>query len=60
MVWLSGQESWGHRDDWRRFPGELGEVSEVLRGCGAQELVAGAGQAPEPEAPETHVTFQVD
>lgn len=37
----------------------FGETLEVLCGGGEQELVLGAGEAPEPEALEAHVAFQV-
>jgi len=56
-VSLVGHGSGGLRDGRRRFPGMLGEAFQVLGGGGEQELVVGAGEAPEPEAPEAHVAF---
>ena len=56
-VSLVGHGSGGLRDGRRRFPGILGEAFQVLGGGGEQELVVGAGEAPEPEAPEAHVAF---
>ena len=56
-VSLVGHGSGGLRDGRRRFPSMLGEAFQVLGGGGEQELVVGAGEAPEPEAPEAHVAF---
>ena len=51
MAWLDGtlRHGSGHHGPWWRSRGVIGEAFQVLDGGGQQELVAGAGQAPQSE-----------
>ena len=49
MFWLFVM-ALGKTYGWRRPAGILCQLSEVLRGGGEQDFVAGAGEAPQPEA----------
>ncbi len=44
---------------WRCGSGIFDELSEVLGGCGEEDLVAGAREASEPEAVELEDAFHV-
>lgn len=51
-------ESGWYRGWW--WPREIfGHLSEVLGGCGEEDFVAGAAEAPEPEAIELEDAFEV-